>query len=158
MISPFQTNSDFDAKPMVMLLGQYSTGKTTFIKHLLKCDYPGWLNCGYLVVFIVAIPSFIKLMTEGHNYYIDINHICSFSILSLYRSTHWTRTNNWQICRRHGTKNLFFVLALPVEINRVQTEKYLSVCDVIKFMVLLLAYLSSISCVLLYSCVYLELA
>lgn len=46
LISPFQTKSDFDAKPMVMLLGQYSTGKTTFIKHLLKCDYPGWLNCG----------------------------------------------------------------------------------------------------------------
>lgn len=46
LISSFQTNSDFDAKPMVMLLGQYSTGKTTFIKHLLKCDYPGWLNCG----------------------------------------------------------------------------------------------------------------
>lgn len=36
-----QTNSDFDAKPMVMLLGQYSTGKTTFIKHLLKSSYPG---------------------------------------------------------------------------------------------------------------------
>ncbi|XP_057433560.1 EH domain-containing protein 1-like [Lotus japonicus] len=39
--SPLLTSSDFDAKPMVMLLGQYSTGKTTFIKHLLKCDYPG---------------------------------------------------------------------------------------------------------------------
>jgi EH domain-containing protein 1 len=39
---PFkQTSSDFDAKPMVMLLGQYSTGKTTFIKHLLKTSYPG---------------------------------------------------------------------------------------------------------------------
>ncbi|KAF5474903.1 hypothetical protein F2P56_006756 [Juglans regia] len=40
-VSPFMTNSDFDAKPMVMLLGQYSTGKTTFIKHLLRCNYPG---------------------------------------------------------------------------------------------------------------------
>ncbi|KAK8664909.1 hypothetical protein V6N13_084678 [Hibiscus sabdariffa] len=40
-VSPALTNSDFDAKPMVMLLGQYSTGKTTFIKHLLQCDYPG---------------------------------------------------------------------------------------------------------------------
>lgn len=40
LISPFQANCDFDAKPMVMLLGQYSTGKTTFIKHMLKCDYP----------------------------------------------------------------------------------------------------------------------
>ncbi|KAK9057193.1 hypothetical protein SSX86_024560 [Deinandra increscens subsp. villosa] len=36
-----KTNSDFDAKPMVMLLGQYSTGKTTFIKHLLRSGYPG---------------------------------------------------------------------------------------------------------------------
>ncbi|KAG5234718.1 EH domain-containing protein [Salix suchowensis] len=35
------TSSDFDARPMVMLLGQYSTGKTTFIKHLLRCNYPG---------------------------------------------------------------------------------------------------------------------
>lgn len=40
-VSPLLTNSDFDAKPMVMLLGQYSTGKTTFIKHLLKTNYPG---------------------------------------------------------------------------------------------------------------------
>lgn len=39
--SPLLTNSDFDAKPMVMLLGQYSTGKTTFIKHLLESNYPG---------------------------------------------------------------------------------------------------------------------
>ncbi|XP_028091701.1 EH domain-containing protein 1-like isoform X1 [Camellia sinensis] len=39
--SPLLTNSDFDAKPVVMLLGQYSTGKTTFIKHLLKSSYPG---------------------------------------------------------------------------------------------------------------------
>ncbi|XP_050367894.1 EH domain-containing protein 1-like [Argentina anserina] len=39
--NPLLTNSDFDAKPMVMLLGQYSTGKTTFIKHLLRCNYPG---------------------------------------------------------------------------------------------------------------------
>uniref|UniRef100_A0A0D9VCE4 Dynamin-type G domain-containing protein n=1 Tax=Leersia perrieri TaxID=77586 RepID=A0A0D9VCE4_9ORYZ len=39
--SPLLTNSDFDAKPMVMLLGQYSTGKTTFIKHLLETSYPG---------------------------------------------------------------------------------------------------------------------
>lgn len=40
-VSPLLTHSDFDAKPMVMLLGQYSTGKTTFIKHLLGCNFPG---------------------------------------------------------------------------------------------------------------------
>ncbi|CAN4103984.1 unnamed protein product [Withania somnifera] len=40
-VSPLLADSDFDAKPMVMLLGQYSTGKTTFIKHILKMSYPG---------------------------------------------------------------------------------------------------------------------
>ncbi|PNT62099.1 hypothetical protein BRADI_5g25580v3 [Brachypodium distachyon] len=40
-VSPLLTSSDFDAKPMIMLLGQYSTGKTTFVKHLLKTSYPG---------------------------------------------------------------------------------------------------------------------
>eukprot|EP00955_Chlamydomonas_euryale_P016171 172709-Chlamydomonas_euryale.AAC.1 len=35
------TESDFDAKPSILLLGQYSTGKTTFIKYLLGRDYPG---------------------------------------------------------------------------------------------------------------------
>eukprot|EP00850_Spirogloea_muscicola_P019833 SM000200S05823 [mRNA] locus=s200:106788:110308:+ [translate_table: standard] len=39
--SPLLTEADFDARPLVMLLGQYSTGKTTFIKHLLKREYPG---------------------------------------------------------------------------------------------------------------------
>ncbi|XP_019183517.1 PREDICTED: EH domain-containing protein 1-like isoform X2 [Ipomoea nil] len=40
-VSPLLANSDFDCKPMVMLLGQYSTGKTTFIKHMLRSSYPG---------------------------------------------------------------------------------------------------------------------
>ena len=31
---------------MVMLLGQYSTGKTTFIKNLLKMPYPGETGAG----------------------------------------------------------------------------------------------------------------
>mmetsp|Transcript_33515 Transcript_33515/g.99767 ORF Transcript_33515/g.99767 Transcript_33515/m.99767 type:complete len:622 (-) Transcript_33515:364-2229(-) len=39
--SPLMTESDFDAKPSILLLGQYSTGKTTFIKYLLGRDYPG---------------------------------------------------------------------------------------------------------------------
>ncbi|GBF98304.1 hypothetical protein Rsub_10967 [Raphidocelis subcapitata] len=33
--------SDFEAKPSVLLMGQYSTGKTTFIKSMLGRDYPG---------------------------------------------------------------------------------------------------------------------
>lgn len=39
--SPLLHESDFEAKPSVLLLGQYSTGKTTFIKHLLGTAYPG---------------------------------------------------------------------------------------------------------------------
>ncbi|KAF9430334.1 hypothetical protein BGZ94_007336 [Podila epigama] len=35
------SDSDIEAKPMVLLIGQYSTGKTTFIKYLTECDYPG---------------------------------------------------------------------------------------------------------------------
>lgn len=34
-------DSEFDARPMVLLLGQYSTGKTSFIRHLLGSDFPG---------------------------------------------------------------------------------------------------------------------
>ena len=39
--SPLMSDSDFEAKPSILLLGQYSTGKTTFIKHLLEREYPG---------------------------------------------------------------------------------------------------------------------
>jgi len=39
--SPLLNDSDFDAKPMVLLLGQYSVGKTSFIKYLLGRDFPG---------------------------------------------------------------------------------------------------------------------
>lgn len=39
--SPSLTDTDFDARPMVLLIGQYSTGKTTFIKYLLERDFPG---------------------------------------------------------------------------------------------------------------------
>jgi len=34
-------DADFDAKPMILLVGQYSTGKTTFIRYLLEQDFPG---------------------------------------------------------------------------------------------------------------------
>ncbi|XP_064600664.1 EH domain-containing protein 3-like [Liolophura sinensis] len=39
--SPPLDDPDFDAKPMVLLIGQYSTGKTTFIRYLLEQDFPG---------------------------------------------------------------------------------------------------------------------
>jgi EH domain-containing protein 1 len=39
--SPPLDDADFDAKPMVLLIGQYSTGKTTFIRYLIEQDFPG---------------------------------------------------------------------------------------------------------------------
>ncbi|RWS17542.1 EH domain-containing protein 3-like protein [Dinothrombium tinctorium] len=39
--SPPLEDADFDSKPMVLLVGQYSTGKTTFIRYLLERDFPG---------------------------------------------------------------------------------------------------------------------
>jgi EH domain-containing protein 1 len=40
-VSPPLNDPDFDAKPMILLVGQYSTGKTSFIRYLLEKDYPG---------------------------------------------------------------------------------------------------------------------
>ena len=39
--SPPLEAADFAAKPTVLMVGQYSTGKTTFIRYLLERDYPG---------------------------------------------------------------------------------------------------------------------
>ncbi|XP_042207993.1 EH domain-containing protein 3-like isoform X2 [Homarus americanus] len=39
--SPPLNDTDFDAKPMILLVGQYSTGKTTFIRYILEKDFPG---------------------------------------------------------------------------------------------------------------------
>ena len=38
---PLLNDRDWDAKPMVLLVGQYSTGKTSFIKYLLDMEFPG---------------------------------------------------------------------------------------------------------------------
>jgi hypothetical protein len=33
--------AELGSKPTILLLGQYSTGKTSFIKHLIGSEYPG---------------------------------------------------------------------------------------------------------------------
>lgn len=38
---PSLEEADFEAKPMILLVGQYSTGKTSFIRYLLEEDFPG---------------------------------------------------------------------------------------------------------------------
>ena len=42
---PLLSDDDFDAKPMVLLIGSCSVGKTSFIKYLLDMEYPG-INIG----------------------------------------------------------------------------------------------------------------
>lgn len=39
--SPKYSDIDFESKPMILLMGQYSTGKTTLIRYLLGTDFPG---------------------------------------------------------------------------------------------------------------------
>ena len=38
---PVLADADLDSVPMVLLMGQYSTGKTSFIKHILGRGFPG---------------------------------------------------------------------------------------------------------------------
>ena len=56
--SPAMKDADFEAKPLVMMVGQYSTGKTTFIKYLLGQDFPG-LDIG-------KSPTTRKFMVVAH--------------------------------------------------------------------------------------------
>ena len=39
--SPLMSDSEFDSKPQVLMIGQYSTGKTSFIEYLLGRSFPG---------------------------------------------------------------------------------------------------------------------
>jgi len=40
-LSPELPPAFFSSRPIILTLGQYSTGKTTFIRHLIESDYPG---------------------------------------------------------------------------------------------------------------------
>jgi len=62
------TDADFSYRPMVLLLGQYSTGKTTFIRHLLSREYPG-LRVGPEPTtdkFIAVTHGSIDQVVSGH--------------------------------------------------------------------------------------------
>lgn len=57
--SPSLSDTEIGAKPMVLLIGQYSVGKTTFIQYLLGRDYPG--------AHIGPEPTVTTIMMD-HNY------------------------------------------------------------------------------------------
>lgn len=58
--SPCLRDSDFDAKPMVLLMGQYSVGKTSFIEYLLERTFPGSRIGMWWLVFVVLVLTFLK--------------------------------------------------------------------------------------------------
>ena len=41
LVDPPYSEADVLAKPIILIAGQYSTGKTTFIRYLLEQDFPG---------------------------------------------------------------------------------------------------------------------
>ena len=53
--SPQLDDCDFSAKPIILLVGQYSVGKTTFIRYLLNVNSCSliifFLLCSYLLIF-----------------------------------------------------------------------------------------------------------
>jgi len=51
-------DAELEAKPMVLLIGQYSTGKSTFVRHLVGGDFPG--------MHIGPEPTTDKFMTLVH--------------------------------------------------------------------------------------------
>ncbi|KAL4586278.1 hypothetical protein LXL04_010914 [Taraxacum kok-saghyz] len=84
---PLLSDTDFDAKPMVMLLGQYSTGKTTFIKHILKGNYPG-AHIGPEPTtdrFIVVMGGPHEITIPGHT--IAVHADMPFTALSTFGGT-----------------------------------------------------------------------
>ncbi|ELP94307.1 EH domain containing protein, putative [Entamoeba invadens IP1] len=71
LVSPEMKKADFEAKPMVLFLGQYSTGKTTFINYLLNYDYPG-SNIGPEP----TTDGFMAVMHGANNSVIPGNTLC----------------------------------------------------------------------------------
>ena len=63
--------SELDAKPQVLFLGQYSVGKTTFIKHLIGSEYPGKFFERFRKSFIL----FLVYITDLHTSTISGMHI-----------------------------------------------------------------------------------
>uniref|UniRef100_H9GTU3 Uncharacterized protein n=1 Tax=Anolis carolinensis TaxID=28377 RepID=H9GTU3_ANOCA len=120
--SPALEDADFDNKPMVLVVGQYSTGKTTFIKYLLEQDIPG-----SRIGPEPTTDSFIAVMhgeTEGiipanYNIYFQ-NSIVSFTGFSPFPSTYTNSINFPHIFPKSSfLNNPLLILILHVNVNCV---------------------------------------
>jgi EH domain-containing protein 1 len=79
--------AEIDAKPMVLLLGQYSVGKTSFIEYLLGREYPG-----QRIGPEPTTDRFVAVMNGVEERTIPGNALCAqkdqpFSSLSLFGNT-----------------------------------------------------------------------
>jgi N-terminal EH-domain containing protein len=59
------SDAEIEAKPMVLLLGQYSTGKTSFITKLLGQNYPGAHIGPEPTVIIYPYYFYVLLIIDG---------------------------------------------------------------------------------------------
>ena len=74
--SPPLSPSDFDAKPMVLLVGQYSVGKTSFIRYLLGRDFPGQRIGPEVSYPVLSLPALSCSNHPGNkfNYFMNMQH------------------------------------------------------------------------------------
>lgn len=89
--SPEMTDADFASAPMVLLMGQYSTGKSTFIRHLLQRDYPG-LRIGPEPTtdkFVCVLHGDVDSTTPGNALVVDTS--MPFTQLSHFGNTFLSR-------------------------------------------------------------------
>ena len=89
--SPALDDPDFHAKPMVLLVGQYSTGKTSFIKYLLEQDFPG-IRIGPEPTtdrFIAVMSGEVERVVPGNALVVDKSK--QFRPLSKYGNTFLNR-------------------------------------------------------------------
>lgn len=91
--SPPMGPSDFDAKPMVLILGQYSVGKTSFIRSLLKQDFPGQrigpgglicLNICILENILLLVVAFVQFYPSHNKSIITIFMNSKYACLNMY--------------------------------------------------------------------------
>lgn len=119
--SPFLTDGDISAKPMVLLLGPYSVGKTTFIRHLMGTDFPGSRTGPEPTTerFHVVMSGPEEQTIPGHALTVDKN--MPFTTLSHFGTGFLNRVEGSQ-CQASLLDHLFLVDTPGVLSGRKQKE------------------------------------
>ena len=111
--SPSLSDVDFEVLPQVLVIGQYSTGKSSLIKHLLRSDFPG--------IRVGPEPTTDRFIVVGHG---DGHHVVPghalvmdaqkpFTPLSKFGSSF---LNRWMMPGHSIWTNLFLNSHLPFAI------------------------------------------